>query len=117
MGHVSKMAGDMTPSQPPCARSTNGTGPASPTAGIGTQHQAAGVQVETPQKNMSTRDMSAREYEVTMKLCSECKAGVEESSGLCKQGCKYDGSLSRPKGGLLIRRYKRVETLLSEVLK
>ena len=54
---------------------------------------------------------------INVEVCANCLCEIEKSSGLCNYGCKYDSDLCRTKGQTIIRKYIRIEVLLSETTK
>jgi len=50
---------------------------------------------------------------LTMKVCVECEEPIT-ASGLCTYDCPHDGMLSRPKGSVLLRKFRRTDELIEE---
>lgn len=48
----------------------------------------------------------------TVRVCRECHYAIGES-GLCSDDCRFDGN-HRPRGGVILRRYESVDTLVGE---
>ena len=55
-----------------------------------------------------------KEYNKTYQICKPCGKIIEEGTGLCEYGCPNDGELVRPKGQLIQRIYRVIETIIEE---
>ena len=57
---------------------------------------------------------TASERYITVEVCRNCECQIEDGSGMCNYGCHLDGVEQRPKGQTIIRKYVRIDVLLSE---